>query len=194
MKIPSSFKTTIFGQHRMQYEGGAFDREKCSNIYFHFPSTVDRNEKISKYLSSVNLKPFAVNPLDFGEKFNPADPDFDRSAVVSLVAQLSSQNLKRNSDAFLSTVSHNNDKLLWPGGKRTTERQICCNILDLYQFKILFELFNFLWQMEQSDCIYRGCFTKNRDGTNRIIEKKQSLLNAYKQPVLEISWRHSQQR
>ena len=41
--------------------------------------------------------------------------------------------------------------------------------------------------MEKSDCIYRGCFTKNRDGTNRIIEKKQSLLNAYKQPVLEIS-------
>ena len=25
LKIPSSFKSTIFGQHRMQYEGGAFD-------------------------------------------------------------------------------------------------------------------------------------------------------------------------
>ena len=55
LKIPNSFKTTIFGQHRMQYEGGAFDGEKYFNIYFYLPSTVDRNEKINKYLSSVNL-------------------------------------------------------------------------------------------------------------------------------------------
>ena len=48
--------------------------------------------------------------------------DFNRSTVVNLmkkVALQSSQNLKRNADAFLSTVSHDNDKLLWPGGKRT---------------------------------------------------------------------------
>ena len=35
------------------------------------------------------------------------------------VAQQSSQDLRRNADAFLSTVSHDNDKLLWPWGKRT---------------------------------------------------------------------------
>ena len=48
--------------------------------------------------------------------------DFNRSTVVNLmkkVALQSSQNLKRNADAFLSTVSHDNDKLLWSGGKRT---------------------------------------------------------------------------
>ena len=28
LKVPSSFKTTIFGQHRMQYEGGAFNEQK----------------------------------------------------------------------------------------------------------------------------------------------------------------------
>ena len=80
---------------------------------------MDRNEKINKYLSSVNLKPFAINPLDFGEKFNLADPNLGRSPIVSFmkkVALQSSQNLKRNADAFLSTVSHDNDKLLWPGG------------------------------------------------------------------------------
>ena len=121
-KIPNSFKTTIFGQHRMQYEGGAFDEQNCSDIYFYLPSTVDRNEKINKYLSSVNVKSFAVNPLNFGKRFNPLDPDFDRSVVVSFmkkVAQQSSQNLKRNADAFLSTVANDNDKLLWSGGKRT---------------------------------------------------------------------------
>ena len=35
------------------------------------------------------------------------------------VAQQSCQNLKRNADAFLSSVPHDNEKLLWPGGKRT---------------------------------------------------------------------------
>ena len=35
------------------------------------------------------------------------------------VAQQSSQNLKRNADAFLSSVTHDNENLLWPGGKRT---------------------------------------------------------------------------
>ena len=98
LKIPSSFKTTIFGQHRMQYEGGAFNGD-FSQLYFYLPSTVERNEKINKYLSSVNLKPFAINPKDFGDGFNPADFSFNRTAVVNMmkrVALQSSQNLKRN--------------------------------------------------------------------------------------------------
>ena len=48
----------------MQYESGAFDGEKYSNLFFYLPSTVDRNEKINKYITSVNLKPFSVNPND----------------------------------------------------------------------------------------------------------------------------------
>lgn len=115
LKIPNSFKTTIFGQHRMQYEGGAFDEQKSSNIYFYLPSTRDRNEKKNKYLTSVNLKPFHVDPLEFGENFNPADHDFDRNVIFSYmkkVALQSSQNLKRNADVFLSSVAHGNDKLL----------------------------------------------------------------------------------
>ena len=83
---------------------------------------MDSNEKINKYLSSVHLKPYAVNLTDIYKDFNPADPNFNRSAAVKFmkeVALQSSQNLKRNADAFLSSVSHNNDKLLWPGGKRT---------------------------------------------------------------------------
>ena len=122
LKIPNSFKTTIFGQHRIQYESGTFDGEKCSNLYFYLPSNVDRNEKINKYLTSVNLKPFAVNPAELWKKFNSADPHFHRSAIVSFmkrVALQSSQNLKRNTHAFLLTVSHDKHKVLWPGGKRT---------------------------------------------------------------------------
>ena len=72
-------------------------------------------------MTLVHLKPFHVDISSLGENFNPA-LNFDRSAVVSYmkkVAEQSSQNLKRNADAFLSSINHDNEKLLWPGGKRT---------------------------------------------------------------------------
>ena len=122
MKIPSSFTTTIFGQHKTQYEGAAFNDQKFSKLFFYLPATIDRNEKINKYMTSVFLKPFHVDSAVFGENFNPADRDFDRAAVVSYVKKLnqqSSKNLKRNAGAFLSSQTHGNHKLLWPGGKRT---------------------------------------------------------------------------
>ena len=63
LKVPKvSFKTTIFGQHRMQYEG-AFDEQKFSKLFFYLPATIDSNEKINKYLTSVHLKPFHVDLL-----------------------------------------------------------------------------------------------------------------------------------
>ena len=72
-------------------------------------------------MTSVYLRPFSVDLKNaFREDFNPADPDFDRSVVVSYmkkVAEQSSQNLKRNADAFLSSINHDNEKLLWLGGK-----------------------------------------------------------------------------
>ena len=64
---------------------------------------MDSNEKINKYLSSVHLKPFAVNLTDIYKDFNPADPNLNSPAVVKFmkkVALQSSQNLKRNADAF----------------------------------------------------------------------------------------------
>ena len=121
LKIPSCFKGTVFGVHKMQYEGGAFSEESFYKIFFYLPSTVDRSEKIKEYLTSVHLKPYHVNPSDLGENFNPAI-EFDRAAVVRYmkkVAEQSSQNLKRNADAFLSSINHDNEKLLWPSGKRT---------------------------------------------------------------------------
>ena len=56
LKIPSSFKGTAFGVHKMQYEGGAFSEEIFSKIFFYIRSTVDKSEKINKYLTSVHLK------------------------------------------------------------------------------------------------------------------------------------------
>ena len=124
VKIPSSFKSTVYGQHKMQYEGGVFSEQKLSDIFFYLPSTVDRNEKINKYLSSVNLKPFAVDPSVFGERFNPANIT-DRSAVVSYmskVAHQSSQNLKRNADAFFIFYCSWQWKTIMVGGKKNSSR------------------------------------------------------------------------
>ena len=120
LKIPSSFKGTVFGVHKMQYEGGAFSEEIFPKIFFYFRSTVDRSEKINKYLTYVHLKPFHINPSNLEENFNPAI-EFDRAAVVSYmkkVAEKSSQNIKRNADAFFS-INHDTEKVLWPSGKRT---------------------------------------------------------------------------
>lgn len=100
---------------------GVFDEQEHSQIFFYLPATVNRNENINKYMTSVYLRPFSVDLKNaFREDFNPADPDFDRSVVVSYmkkVAEQSSQNLKRNADAFLSSINHDNEKLLWLGGK-----------------------------------------------------------------------------
>ena len=124
VKIPSSFKSTVFGIYKNKYEG-VFSDELSSRKFFYLPSTVDRNERIMKHLSSVYLKPYNVNYETIGENFDPSPNDFDRDLVVSYmkkVAEQSSQNLKRNPDAFLSTFKH--DKLIWPGGKRTKSSKL----------------------------------------------------------------------
>ena len=129
MKVPNSFSSTIFNRHRIQYESGAFVETEFSNIFFFLPSTVDRIEDINKYLGSVNLNAVDVDISEFGQNFDPSKLDFNNLErenirksvlkVIQKVPDLSSQNLKRNADGYLATVPHNNDSLLWPGGKRT---------------------------------------------------------------------------
>ena len=80
IKIPSCFKSTVFGQHKSQYEAGVFDEQEHSQILFYLPATVDRNENIKKYMTSVYLRPFFVDLKSaFREGFNPADPDYEKS-------------------------------------------------------------------------------------------------------------------
>ena len=56
-------------------------------FFFYLCSTVDRNEKINKHITSVNL-PFSVNPNDIYQDFNPADPKLNRSAVVKYMKKV----------------------------------------------------------------------------------------------------------
>ena len=93
------------------------------------PSKVDRIEKVNKHLGSVNLCIGDINKNNFGENFNPAALDYmtdkrpaARESVLNVlkkIADYSCQNLRRNADAYLATVPHNNNTLLWRGGKRT---------------------------------------------------------------------------
>ena len=75
MKMPNSFKTTMFNKHKIQYEAGAFDTDS-SNLLLFLLSTVDRIEKINKHLGSVNLRAVDINKNDFGQNFNPAALDY----------------------------------------------------------------------------------------------------------------------
>ena len=156
----------------MQYEGGVFNEQEHSNISFYLPSTVDRN-KINKYLSSVHLKPFSVDPSVFGENFNPVNIT-DRSAIISYMSKVavqSSQNLKRNADAFLSTITYDNDKILWPGGKRAQADKFALT----YYMKLYFKLFKCTKKWTKK-IVFHGCFKKNKDGTNRIIGRAEKCL------------------
>ena len=85
-------------------------------------STVVRIEEINRYLGSVNLNPIDIKISEFGEKFDPSKLDYNSSdkentrksvlKALKKVADLSSQNLKRNADGYLASVLHNNDSLL----------------------------------------------------------------------------------
>ena len=111
----------VFGTHKNQYKGGVFLGQDFSKIFFYLPSLVDSCEEINKYLTSVYLKPYHLDLNDLGKGFNLAI-SFDREPVVKCmkkIAEQSSQNLKRNADAFLAGIEHDNDSLIWPGGKRT---------------------------------------------------------------------------
>ena len=126
-KIPSSFKATAIGSHKYQCEGGVFLEQDFSKIFFYLPSIVDRCEEINKYLSSVYLTPYHVDIINLGKNFNPAI-SFDREPVVKCmkkIAEQSSQNLKRNADAFLAEIEYDKDSLVWPGGKRTVSNKFC---------------------------------------------------------------------
>ena len=133
-KVPNSFSTTIFNRDRIQYESGAYAGTDFSDIFFFLSSTVDRVEDIN--LNAVN-----INISEFGENFDLSRLDFNstekeniRKSVINVlrkVADLISQNLKRNADGYLATVPHNNDSSLWPGGSAPKMIGLHCRIRSL---------------------------------------------------------------
>ena len=136
-KIPNSFKSTCFGFLKNQFECGLLAEKQSSDVFFYLPSTVDWCKTINKYMKSVHLKPTVVNINELGGKdFNPAS-SFDRVMVVSFmkkVAAVSSQNLLRNADAFLSKSKQSNETFIWPKGKRTVSNKFALTKLKKFIF------------------------------------------------------------
>lgn len=75
-RIPSSFSSTFFNRHRIQFESGAFHGSNISNIYYFLPSTTDRVEETNKNMGSVNLSPiiFLKKHLRLKTMFNLTTP------------------------------------------------------------------------------------------------------------------------
>lgn len=67
----------------------------------------------------MNLCAIDINISDFGQGFNPSKLDYNNSERENIRRSvLNVQNIRRNADGYLATVPHDNDSLLWLGGKR----------------------------------------------------------------------------
>ena len=85
---------------------------------------MDRIEIINKYINSVNLMPVDIDPIEFGEDFDPSTLDFgnadrekNRESVLEVlrkIVDLSNSNLKKNAGG-------QNKDILWVGRKRVPE-------------------------------------------------------------------------
>ena len=109
----SSFSTTIFSRHKLQYESRAFAETDFSNTFF-LLSTVERTEKINRDLDSVNPSVIDIGLNEFGEEFNltvldamGSEREGAKKSVLKVskkIADYSSQNLKTNTDGYLASV------------------------------------------------------------------------------------------
>lgn len=121
-KIPNCFSTSIFNRERKQYEAGVMNEQDFSKIYFYLPLTVDRCEKVNKYMTSVYLKPVYIESNNFGENLLNDNFKVNRELILvqmKKIAKQSLQNLIRNADSFLAGERQNASKnLIWPGGER----------------------------------------------------------------------------
>ena len=133
MKQPLSniFQGTAFKKH-VPFLIKSKETECSSKLFFFLPSTVDRKEKINRWVNNVNLHPinylyddfknYAPQSFEIQKKgIQPQDLDFHIQAVKSETrecilnfmkhaAELSSNNLVRNSNALMQSKDAKIDK------------------------------------------------------------------------------------
>ena len=93
-------------------------------------------------MGSTNLSAVDVDISDFRKYFNPSKLDYNnpireaiREPVLNVLRKVvdqSNQNLKRNANGFLAKQPHDNNSLLWPGGKRVQDDKFALS----YQFLV----------------------------------------------------------
>ena len=114
--LPNTFTSTCFQKHKQllldQNEVGV----KQSELFFFLPATLDRKEEFLQWKDNVHLHPIDLSIDDLKNEMSVTslDPSLLESKqfraslvpgfykVMKKVAELSNQNLVRNSDAFMS--------------------------------------------------------------------------------------------
>ena len=114
--LPNTFSSAAFKKHTQflldQNEAGS----KQSELFFFLPATLDRKEDFLQYKDNVNLHPIDLSIDDLKNEMSVTSLDPSlleskqfRASLVSgfykfmkKIAELSNQNIVRNSDAFMS--------------------------------------------------------------------------------------------
>ena len=116
-ELPNIFSCTAFKKHISFLIDQNQDQVKFSEMFLHLPLTLDRKEDFLQWKDHVHLHPVDLNFDDIKvltgyDEINPAllNVKNSREKIVSgyyklmkQIAEVSNQNLVRNSDAYLSS-------------------------------------------------------------------------------------------
>ena len=113
--MPNIFNCTVFKKHISFLLDENQNNAKFSNLFMYLPSTLDGREDFMHYKYHVNLHPINITFDDLKQAADQKimDPSLlnsnNRSEVTDAsckimrkIAEVSNQNLVRNSDAFIS--------------------------------------------------------------------------------------------
>ena len=124
--LPNIFSSTAFRKHTQILLDQNELKVKQSELFFFLPATLDRKEDFLQWKDNVHLHPidFSIDDLKAEMSITTLDPSmlenkFERDSLVpgfykfmKKIADLSNQNLIRNSDAYISN-----------GGKVDSEKE-----------------------------------------------------------------------
>ena len=114
--LPNVFSCTLFKKHLSFLIDQNQNGEKSSPLFFFLPSTLDRKEEFLQYKDHVHLHPIdlsidylkeiaentEINPALLNNKSVRGDIVEGYYKVMKKIAEVSNQNLVRNSDAYIT--------------------------------------------------------------------------------------------
>lgn len=114
-KIPSSFSGKFFNEHQLQFEPVVL-QTTYSNLHYFLPFTTNRDDKINRYLGSVNISTIDFPEATFETKenvsfdtsklgFSCQEKEIMNDALVKMINKIidiSNANLAKNADSLLS--------------------------------------------------------------------------------------------
>ena len=125
--MPNIFNCTCFKKHVSLLLDENQNQAKFSNLFLYLPSTLDRKEEFMHYKDNVNLHPVNLTFDDIKQAaaeslMDPSMLNTDARdqvtggyyKIMKKIAEVSNQNLVRNSDAFISS-----------GGKIDPDNEFC---------------------------------------------------------------------